>query len=150
MKRDSGLPVPTALLRQAARQARAAADAPGRGRREPDLEKWARLTPAQRRQPKWRGVAAQWVRAASGKAGTIALLAGQPRLDGLDLSVEEARRLLGGEPDSLDPVIRAMRQSVDLAELPSGLFPPPEEALRPSVDLASGRGLFPRPEGKDR
>jgi hypothetical protein len=126
VKGSGELPVPTALVRQAARAGAVAdgQDTGGRGGREPDFATWRRLTAAQRSQSKWRERASKWQRAAAAKAGLLAALAGHDRPQRLSFSVDEARRLLGSEPDAAAPLIGALRPSVDPQELPvtSGLF----------------------------
>jgi hypothetical protein len=109
------VPQPAALARQAARRAPS---------REPDLATWQRLTPAQRRQPKWRALAGEWQRAAAVKAGLLTALAGRARPQGLSLSVDEARRLLGAEPDAAAPLIGALLPGADRLPVTTGLFAP--------------------------
>jgi hypothetical protein len=102
------LPQPTALARRAARRA------PGR---EPDFAIWGRLTPAQRRQSKWRAEATEWQREAVMKAEFIAALVGLDRPEGLSFSVDEAVLSAAGE------LIRALRSSVDPHSVEAGRTP---------------------------
>jgi hypothetical protein len=123
------LPVPTALVRQAAHRDTAGGPGPpvdgmpgrdGGGGREADLATWERLTPAQRRQPKWRVRASEWQRAAAAKAELVAALAGHDRPPKVSFSLDQARRLLGSAPDAAAPLIGALRSR----EVPvmTGLF----------------------------
>src|SRR5262249_3648082 len=110
VKRDSGLPVPTALRRHTARTAGQENSRQVRRAKRDDLDTWDRLARGQRRQPVWRARGREWQRFAVAKIHLLTLLAQGDRPEGLVVSVEEAQRLLQADLGRLAD--RALRELV--------------------------------------